>query len=76
MENLKLVLRNNITDIDVLDTISTNCIAILQISKDYSNYWIEILTPNDLGIFKVENRYTNDIQYAYILFLEFYFDNN
>jgi hypothetical protein len=76
METLKLVLKNDIKDIDVLDTISTNCIAILQISKDYANYWIEILTPNDLGIFKVENRYTNDIQYAYILFLEFYFQNN
>jgi hypothetical protein len=76
MENLKLVLKNDIVDSDVLDTISNNCIAILQISKDCAKYWIEILTPNDLGIFKIENRYTNDIQHAYILFLEFYFENN
>ena len=75
MKNLKLVLRKNIIDSDTLDSISDNCVAILETTINGGKWWIEILKPNDKGVFMVDNCYTNDFEIAYIMFLEFCLSN-
>lgn len=73
--DLKLTLFKDIKDFDILDNISIDCVGILENNINGSKFWIEILNPNEKGIFLIDGFYTNNFEIAYITFLEYCLNN-
>jgi hypothetical protein len=75
----QFILATQITNIDILDNLSKECIAILLYKE---NWWIEIWKPNFYNSYKqyyIDNGWigvkTNDILEAISYLKEFYINN-